>query len=200
MDNKLNIGLLASGNGSNVEAILNSIKSGELSAQPCFVMSNNSKAPVKERAMDNAVPFYHISSKTHTEEDGPAFALIDLIEKYNVDLLVLAGYMKKLPEEVIHHMKGRITNIHPSLLPKYGGKGMYGMKIHRAVIEAGETESGATVHQVTEEYDEGQILGRCRVEVEENDTEEVLAEKVLRCEHKIYPMILQKIATKEIKL
>lgn len=200
MGNKLHIGFLASGGGSNVEAILNNIKNGSLDAEACFIMSNNSKAGVKDKADQNAIPFYHISIKTHPEEEGVAFALLDLIDKYQVDILVLAGYMKLLPEEVIKRMKGRVTNIHPSLLPAFGGPGMYGMKVHEAVIESGEKESGATVHQVTEEYDEGQILGRCRVEVEDSDTAESLAQKVLQCEHKIYSIVLQKIASGEIKL
>jgi len=198
LDNTLNIGLLASGSGSNVEAILQSIKDKRLDANPCFVLSNNSAAPVKERAFKYAVPFYHISGRTHPEEDGVAFAIIDLIEKYQIDVLVLAGYMKMLPGEVIKHLGGKITNIHPSLLPKFGGAGMYGMRVHRAVIEAGETESGATVHAVTEEYDKGKILGRCRVDVDEDETEETLARKVLACEHKIYSIVLQKIASGEI--
>ncbi|GAB5465636.1 MAG: phosphoribosylglycinamide formyltransferase [Candidatus Kapaibacteriales bacterium] len=200
MEDKLKIGFFASGGGSNVEAILKNINMGEVPAEAKFIISNNSQAGVAEKAEKYGVPFHHISSKTHPEPEALAFEMIDLIEAYDVELIVLAGYIKKLPDEVIEHMKGKVINIHPSLLPKFGGQGMYGMNVHRAVVEAGETMTGCTVHQVSDEYDEGRILGRCRTMIEPGDSAETVAQKVLRCEHELYSIVIGQIAKGQLKI
>lgn len=197
---KLRIGFLASHNGSNMQAIVDAIKRGELDAIPAVVISNNSNAFVLERARREGIPAYHISSKQYPNEDELDQAILDTLLKHNVNIVCLAGYMKKVGPKVLNHFKNRVLNIHPALLPKFGGKGMYGRFVHEAVLQAGETQSGCTVHLVDEVYDHGKILGQKVVPVYPHDTIETLAERVLEQEHKLYPEILQKIAKGEIKL
>ena len=193
----LHLGFLASHGGSNVQAIIDSIKSNQLDAVPEVIISNNSDSTVLKRAENENIPGYHISSAT---SDNPDKEIIDTLKKYNVDTVVLAGYMKKISPDLIKAFNGRVLNIHPALLPKFGGKGMYGMNVHKAVIEAGEKFSGATIHLVTEIYDEGKILNQKKVEVETEDDAESLAARVLKAEHKLYSETLQKISTGEIKI
>ncbi len=197
---KLKLGFLASHNGSNMQAIIDAIKQGRLDAEARVVISNNSQAFALERARREGIPCYHISSKHYPNEEDLDQAIVDTLIKYEVDTVVLAGYMKKVGSRVLNHFKNRVLNIHPALLPKFGGKGMYGMNVHKAVLEAGEKFSGCTVHLVDEIYDHGRILGQAVVPVEPNDTVESLAQRVLEQEHKLYPEILQKIARGEIIL
>ncbi len=197
---KLKLGFLASHNGSNMQAIIDAIKQGRLDAEARVVISNNSQAFALERARREGIPCYHISSKHYPNEEDLDQAIVDTLKKYEVDIVVLAGYMKKVGSRVLNHFKNRVLNIHPALLPKFGGKGMYGMNVHKAVLEAGEKFSGCTVHLVDEIYDHGRILGQAVVPVEPNDTVESLAQRVLEQEHKLYPEILQKIARGEIIL
>ncbi|MGQ9818336.1 MAG: phosphoribosylglycinamide formyltransferase [Candidatus Kapaibacteriales bacterium] len=196
----LNLGFLASHSGSNVQAIIDAIKQGQLDARPCVVISNNSNAYVLERARNEVIPFYHISSKHYPDEQVLDQKILETLLRHNVDTVVLAGYMKKVGSKVLSHFRNRVLNIHPALLPKYGGKGMYGKFVHEAVIKAREKESGCTVHLVDEYYDHGRILGQIKVPVFSNDTPETLAKRVLEEEHRLYPMILQKIANGEIVL
>jgi phosphoribosylglycinamide formyltransferase-1 len=123
-----------------------------------------------------------------------------LLAHYDVDLIALAGYMKRVPSKVIERFRNRILNIHPALLPKFGGTGMYGIHVHEAVLAAGEKVSGATVHIVDEEYDHGAIVVQKTVEVSANDTPETLAAKVLKIEHEIYPQALAAFATGRVHI
>ena len=148
----LRLGFLASHNGSNMQAIIDACNNGILDATPCVVISNNSSSGALIRARNEGIPAYHISSKTHYDEET---AIIDALLENSVDILILAGYMKIVRKRTIRFMKGKILNIHPALLPNYGGKGMYGMKVHEAVIAAKEKVSGATVHLVDTRYDHG---------------------------------------------
>ena len=125
-------------------------------------------------------------------DDGPA--LVKLLEAHHIDCIALAGYLKLVPREVIARWSGRIVNIHPALLPKFGGAGMYGRRVHEAVIAAGEKESGATVHQVNDEFDRGAIIAQERVPVEPADTPATLAARVLAAEHRLYPRTLHALA------
>ena len=118
--------------------------------------------------------------------------ILEKLKSWNAQVLILAGYVKKIPGEVISTFKNNILNIHPSLLPKYGGKGFYGLKVHEAVIENKEIETGCTVHIVTEEYDKGPILGQSIVEVLPTDTPDSLAKKVLEKEHELFPLVIKK--------
>ncbi len=196
----IHLGFLASHGGSNVQAIIDAIKKGRLDAEACAVISNNSGAKVLERAKSEGVPHYHVSAKTAGSPEAADDEIISIFKKHGVDTIVLAGYMKILGEAVIKAFAGRVLNIHPALLPKYGGKGMYGKYVHEAVLAAGEKESGPTVHTVDEKYDKGRILAQKRVPVLPDDTSETLAERVLKEEHKIYADTLQKISTGEIVL
>ncbi|MFN3269317.1 MAG: phosphoribosylglycinamide formyltransferase, partial [Candidatus Kapaibacteriota bacterium] len=146
------------------------------------------------------IPAYHISSKQYPTEEELDKAILETLIKHNVNIVCLAGYMKKVGPKVLNYFKNRVLNIHPALLPKFGGKGMFGKFVHEAVLNAGEKESGCTVHLVDEIYDHGRILGQKIVPVYPDDTVETLAQRVLEQEHKLYPEVLQKIAKGEIIL
>lgn len=195
---ELNLGFLASHSGTNMQAIIDNVKSGYLKANLCAVISNNSNSGALERARKEGIPAYHISEKTHPGQVTEK--IIEIFTKHNVNTVILAGYMKKLDPRVIEYFNGRVLNIHPALLPKFGGEGMYGINVHRAVLEAGEKKSGATVHLVTAEYDKGKILMQMEVDVLPNDTPETLAERVLQIEHKLYTEVLKKISLGEITI
>ena len=180
------IGVMASGGGSNFKAIIDRIGEGDLEAQCKFLITNNGTCGAVSHAEEFGIPVHHISGKTHPEQAAYEAALLDVLDRYNVDLLILAGYMKALPVSYVRRMAGRILNIHPSLLPKSGGTRFWGIHVHEAVIAAHEKESGATVHLVSEEIDQGKILSQVRVPVLEGDTPEVLAARVLEQEHNLY--------------
>ncbi len=196
--NKLKLGFLASHGGSNMQAIIDGCKSGSINAIPVVVISNNSNSMALERARKEGIPAYHISQKKYPDPDLLDYAIIKILENHQVDLVILAGYMKKLGTKVIQRFKGRILNIHPALLPKYGGEGMYGHFVHEAVLKNKEKESGCTVHIVDELYDHGRILGQAKVPVFTDDTPETLATRVLEQEHKLYPEIIGNIASGKI--
>ena len=197
---KIKIGFLASHGGSNMQAIIDAAKTGTLHANPVVVISNNSDSTALERARKEGIPAFYLSAKTHPEPDRLDQAILDTLISHHVDIIALAGYMKKLGSKTLSHFRGRILNIHPALLPKHGGKGMYGIHVHEAVIAAHEKESGVTIHLVTEEYDRGPIIAQVRVPVEPVDTPAILAARVLVEEHKLYPATLQRIVTGEINL
>jgi phosphoribosylglycinamide formyltransferase-1 len=164
------------------------------------VISNNSDSKALQRAKKEGIARYHLSGKTHPNEDKLDQAILDVLIKHEVDHVVLAGYMKKLGSSVLNHFHNRVLNIHPSLLPKFGGHGLFGMRVHEAVLEAGEQVTGATVHIVSEEYDEGPILGQAHIVIRESDTPELLARRVRSQEHILFPKVLQQIVTGEIIL
>lgn len=197
---KLNIAFFASHGGSNMQAIIDAIKANNINAVPVLVISNNSNSGAIERAKNESIKYYHISRLNFsTDEEFEAY-LLQVLKDEKIDIIILAGYMKMVPISIINHFKGRILNIHPALLPKFGGKGMYGMNVHKAVIEAKENISGATVHVVDEIYDNGRILAQMTVPVYETDTAEDLQKRVLAIEHIIYPDTVAKIANGEIVL
>jgi phosphoribosylglycinamide formyltransferase 1 len=181
------ISVFASGGGSNLQSIIDQIEQGHLAAKIAFVLSNNSGAKALDRARRHGIPAVHLSVKNYPSPEEYADALLRLHREHQVELVLLAGYMKLLPVSFVREYSGRILNIHPSLLPKYGGQGMYGIHVHEAVLRAGEKESGASVHLVTEAYDEGPVLLQERVPVLPGDTPELLAKRVLEVEHRIYP-------------
>ncbi|WP_298771619.1 phosphoribosylglycinamide formyltransferase [uncultured Fibrobacter sp.] len=180
------IGVMASGGGSNFKAIIDRIGEGDLDAQCKFLITNNGGCGAVSHAESYGIPVYHISGKTHPDMVAYEAALLEVIDRYDIDLLVLAGYMKALPVSLIKRLPDRILNIHPSLLPKYGGKGFFGIHVHEAVIAAHDAESGPTVHLVSEEIDQGRILAQTKVPVFADDTPEVLAARVLEQEHGLY--------------
>lgn len=194
----LNLGFLASHGGSNMQAIIDGTLRGELDANLCALISNNSESQALVRAANVGMPAFHISEATHPGKVTEA--IIDTFKMQGVDIIVLAGYMKFLDPRVIESFSGRVLNIHPALLPKFGGQGMYGMNVHKAVLANGETVSGPTVHLVDSQYDRGRILAQKQVSVEPNDTADTLAARVLAAEHFIYLDTLKRISAGEIKI
>ena len=184
---KLSIAVFASGGGTNLQSLIDSSKKGLFEGEITAVISNNSGAYALERAREAGIANYHISGKKFPERDRFVDEILKTLAKHNVNLIVLAGYMKLLPLEVVKKYRNRILNIHPALLPKYGGKGMYGMNVHKAVVESGDRISGATVHFVDEIFDHGVILIQRTVPVLPDDDPETLAARVLKVEHKILP-------------
>ena len=194
----LRLAVFASGRGSNLQAIYNSIVSGSLhGVELALVVSNNSNSGALAFAKDWNVKGVHLSLlKCGNDEGLLESEMLYVLENAKIDLIALAGYMKKLPGGVLKKYKGRIVNVHPALLPEFGGAGMYGLNVHRAVIEAAKKTSGATVHIVEGEYDSGAILLQRSCEVLENDTPESLASRVTAIEHIILPQAIQIIADK----
>ncbi|MCX8011085.1 MAG: phosphoribosylglycinamide formyltransferase [Ignavibacteria bacterium] len=197
--NDFKIAVFASGRGSNLQSIIDAIKSDKLKCKISFVLSNNSDSGALEIAKSFNIPAVHLSEKKFFA-DTYLNSLISVLKKYEPDLIVLAGFMKKIPTEIIQLYKNKIVNIHPALLPKYGGQGMYGMNVHKAVFEAKEKYSGVTIHLVNENYDEGKILYQEKVDISECNSPEEIAQKVLKIEHKLYPEVLQMIIDKRIEL
>ncbi|VVB78142.1 Phosphoribosylglycinamide formyltransferase [uncultured archaeon] len=196
---ELKLGFLASGNGSNVKAILENITNGKLDAKAKVIISNNSGAGVHEVSKSFGIPFCLINKKTVEKYDLDR-VITDTLEYYDVNLVVLAGYMKQLGFEVINAYKNRILNIHPALLPKYGGAGMYGHLVHDAVIAGDDSKSGVTVHIVDELYDHGKILRQMTVPRYFEDNSNTLSERVLEVEHVLYTQVLRDIQRDFIKL
>jgi len=180
------IGVMASGGGSNFKAIIDRIGEGDLDAQCKFLITNNAGCGAVSHAHEFGIPVHHISGKTHPDVDAYNSAMLEVLDKYDVDLLILAGYMKALPMCMLERMPDRILNIHPSLLPKFGGKGFFGHHVHEAVLAAHETESGPTVHLVNEKIDCGRVLAQTKVPVMPDDTADTLAARVLVQEHALY--------------
>jgi len=183
----LNLCVFASGSGSNLLAIIDAGKSGYIISKVELVISNNSASGALETAKKNNIPAYHLSQKLFTTENEFETRVIDLLKEYKIDLILLAGYMKVLSSRVVKQYSGRILNIHPALLPKFGGKGMYGIHVHEAVIAAKEKVTGATVHYVNEVYDSGEIILQEKVKVFPDDDALSLQKRVLEIEHKLYP-------------
>lgn len=196
----LRLGVLASGRGSNFEAILNNIKNGKLDASIHVVISNKESAGVLEIARSHGIPAVHISKKQFPEQEDFDRQLLSTLKEFQVNFVVLAGYLKMLSPFIVQNFKNRILNIHPALLPSFGGKGMYGHHVHQAVLDYGCKVTGVTVHLVDEEYDTGTpILQRC-VPVHDDDTADTLAERVLKIEHEIYTEALQLFARERIEI
>lgn len=193
MNRIINIAVFASHNGSDLQAIIDECKSGNLNARVCAVISNNSSARALSRARDNQIPAFHISEVSVSVDESVDSAILKVLENERIDIIILAGYLKKLGESILKKYSGHIYNIHPSLLPKFGGRGMYGINVHKAVLAAGEEETGITIHEVNEKYDDGKIVAQTRVPVYSGDTPELLAERVLENEHVFLRRILQKI-------
>jgi formyltetrahydrofolate-dependent phosphoribosylglycinamide formyltransferase len=191
------IAVLASGGGTNLQALLDHLdrRGEQRSGQVVVVASDRPDAGALERAHDRGVPTAVIATP------GTDGAPIDeLLERHSVDLVALAGYLRLVPPDVVARYRGRILNIHPALLPAFGGAGMYGARVHRAVLASGATLSGATVHFVDDEYDRGPIVGQWPVPVLPSDTPATLAARVLRVEHALYPLAVEAVASLRVRL
>jgi len=176
----MRVAVCVSGRGSNLAALIAALPEGS-PATVALVVSNRASAGGLELARRLGIPAAVLEDSTDPAEWRA------LLERWRIDFVVLAGYLKQVPSEIVAAYEGRIINIHPSLLPDHGGTGMYGIHVHRAVLARGDRESGATVHAVTEQYDEGPILAQARVPVLPGDTPESLAARVLTVEHRLLP-------------
>jgi phosphoribosylglycinamide formyltransferase-1 len=187
--------VFASGNGTNFKSILEHKREGMLESNVELLITNNSTCGAAEIARAEGIEVVHISRKVFPDLSSLDYSnlFISALEKHEIDLIVLAGYMKMLPKEVVKKYSNRIINIHPALLPKFGGKGMYGINVHKAVLESGDKETGITVHYVNENYDEGKIIYQEKIPVKENDTSETLMARIREAEHEIYPKVICKL-------
>lgn len=201
MSDKLKIAVLASGRGSNFQALLESIETGLITnAEIVCVISNNSDAGVLTIARSRNIPTYHISRKQYSSDAEFNNTILNVLSMLDVNFIVLSGYMKLLDSSIIKKYQNRIINIHPALLPQFGGKGMYGKFVHEAVIASGAKFSGATVHIVDEIYDHGSIILQERIALAKNETSETLAAKVLEIEHRILPKAVKMFADGKVEI
>jgi phosphoribosylglycinamide formyltransferase-1 len=203
---KYRIGVFASGGGSNLQALMDRIRSGDLPADLAFVLSNNSKSGALAKARAFGTEALHVSAFTEGGEGSgaegeqrAAARMAAIVKDSGIDLLVLAGYMKLVPSAVHALLRNRILNIHPALLPAFGGAGMYGHHVHEAVVARGCQYSGITIHMVNAAYDEGQIILQRIVPVPAGSTPEAVAAEVLKCEHAHYWQVVRGFAVGEIR-
>jgi len=200
-EEKMNkLGVLVSGGGTNLQSIIDSCKSGYIpNTSVAVVISNKKDAYALIRAKENNIDNIFLDRKLYPDSDSYYEIIIKELEKRKVNLVCLAGFLLKLSPNIIRRYEDRILNIHPALLPKFGGNGMYGHYVHEAVLKAGEKISGCTVHFVNEEYDRGKIILQRKVSVLENDTPDTLAKRVLVEEHKAYPEAIKLFFENKIK-
>lgn len=182
-----NIVLFASGSGTNVENILFYFNQNPI-AKVVSVFCNNPNAKVIDRAIK-----FHVPVVVFSKEDFNNNIVLQKLYEYKPDLIVLAGFLLQFPTSIIEKYPNQIINIHPALLPKYGGKGMYGMKVHTAVLENKESETGITIHNVNEHYDQGNIIFQHSITIEDCNTPEAIAEKIHQLEQQYFPRIIEKI-------
>ncbi len=191
----LNISVMASGGGTNFQAIIDAIESGEIrNAEIRLLIASNDKAGALARAKKAGIETKVISAADIHDKDKLAEAIIAALDEADTDLVVLAGYMSILDAPIIREYDKKIINIHPSLIPKFCGRGMYGIKVHEAVLAAGETVTGATVHYVDEGVDTGEIILQEEVGVQPGDVPETLQKRVLLTEHRILTEVIQMLA------
>lgn len=188
---KTKLVIFASGSGTNAEEVINYFQNHE-HIEVALILSNNPNAYVLQRAKNHKIPHYVFNRKTFYKEK-----VIDEVLKLNgIDFIVLAGFMWLFPERLVKAFPDKIVNIHPALLPKYGGKGMYGNFVHEAVVKNKEKESGITIHWVNEEYDKGNIIFQAKCKVDPNDSAEDVATKIHKLEHEHYPKIIEQVIIK----
>ncbi len=193
LSEKANLAVFVSGRGSNLQSIINSCSHGELEplARVALVVASKANLGALKIADSSGIDRFIYT------KDIPLERLLAELDEHNVSFIALAGYLRRIESEILQRFSGKILNIHPALLPKFGGKGMYGKRVHQAVIESGAQESGATVHYVSEDYDAGTILAAEKVRIAVGETAESLAEKVLKIEHQLYPKSIA-VALREI--
>jgi len=196
METDMKIAVLVSGGGTNLQAIIDAINSGDITnTQIAAVISNNPNAYALERARNNGIDAVCVSPKNYESREVFNDELLKCIDSYGVDLIVLAGFLVKIPEKIVHKYSNRIINIHPSLIPSFCGVGFYGLKVHEAALAKGVKVTGATVHFVDEGMDTGKIILQKAVEVEADDTPKTLQQRVMeQAEWKILPQAINMIA------
>lgn len=197
---RLRIAALASGSGTTLQAVIDACENNALAADIVLVISNNSGSGAMARAERHGIATAHLSGTTHADPAALDRAIVAALDRYGPDIVLLAGYMKKLGPHTLGAYRGRIINTHPSLLPKHGGQGMYGSHVHAAVVAAGERETGISVHLVDGDYDTGDVLAQQPVPVEPNDDAATLAVRVQAAEKPFLVTVLRRIAAGEIRL
>jgi len=196
----MNLGVIASGEGTTLQSVLDAFASGRIPGRVAVVVSNNSDAGALRRARQAGVPTVHLSSKTHPDPAALDAAIQNALTAAGVDVVFLAGYMKKLGPLVLRTFAGRVLNTHPALLPRFGGPGMYGDRVFEAVLYAGEAESGVSIHLVDAEYDTGAVVHQCRVPVQPGDSLADLKARVQAREKELVVDTLERITKGEIRL
>lgn len=196
----LRCAVFASGSGSNFQALIDRKNSGELHVELALLIGNNSIAGAFDKAKKHGIPSVHLAPSHFESEQVYTDKLMSLLDSHKIDLIVLAGYMKKLPSAVVNKYRHRIVNVHPGLLPAFGGKGMYGSKVHQAVIDYGAKLTGVTIHFVDEEYDHGPIISQVPIAVFDNDDSDSLAERVLKAEHSNYWKAIEAICSGRVRV
>jgi len=188
MTEKKRIAIFASGSGSNAQKIMEHFKYSDL-AEVALVASNNPEAYVLQRADNFEIPSHLFDRRTFYGSDE----VVDLLKKLKIDLVVLAGFLWLVPQNLLRAFPGSIVNIHPALLPKFGGKGMYGDRVHRAVLEANEKEHGISIHLVNEHFDEGEVIHQAKFKIEPGDTLETLRFKGQQLEYRHFPKVIERL-------
>ena len=194
------IAIFASGRGSNFIKIFENIQRGSLDAQVVCLISNKPGTGAVEYAETKNINSYIVNPKDFPSSDEFGQELLGILKKHEAEWIVLAGYLKKIPDNVIHYYSNKIVNIHPALLPAFGGKGMYGMHVHEAVFRSGAKISGVTVHLVNDVYDAGPIVMQRPVDIEACKNPEEIAKKVLVTEHQLFPEALQRLFSNDFKI
>lgn len=192
----MRLAVLASHEGTTLQAILDAIAAGRIPVDMAVVVSNNRDSGALRRARTADVPAVHLSSVTHPDPEALDLAICQTLESARVDLVLLAGYLKKLGAQVLGRYRGRIVNTHPALLPKFGGQGMYGSRVHEAVLASGDPETGVSLHVVEAEYDTGPVIAQCRVPVFAGDSVQSLASRVQEREREFVVETLAALAMK----
>jgi len=190
--------VFASGSGSNFQKIKESIDNNQINGKIVLLISNNPNCGAVKFSELNNIDFKIINDYRYNEKKNNQYELV--LEKYRPNLILLAGFMKKIPHNIIRIYKNKIMNIHPSLLPKYGGKGYYGMNVHKSVVQNRERITGATVHFVDDNYDKGPIIIQEKVGVDSSDSPDIVSEKVLKIEHKIYSKAIKAFCLNKITI
>jgi len=185
---KKRIVIFASGSGTNAQNVIQYFQQGEI-AEVVLVLTNKKDAKVIERAKNLNVESLFFNKSELLDEKG----VLQVLKDINPDLIVLAGFLLKFPESILNNFHNRVINLHPALLPKYGGKGMYGHHVHQAVIESGEKETGITIHYVNENYDEGKIIFQKSTPLSDRDTPETVAEKIHQLEYNYFPKVIESV-------
>jgi phosphoribosylglycinamide formyltransferase-1 len=196
----LKLAAFASGRGSNFIAIHKYLKDNDLPGEFVVLISDRMSPPVADVALHEGISFVHLNAKNFPSRDEYTARLLNELESRNVDWIILAGYLKMIPSGLVQQYRNHILNIHPALLPLFGGKGMYGEHVHEAVIESGMKVSGATVHIVDEQYDTGPIVMQETVPVYYDDTPATLAARILKVEHSIYPRTVELAVRDKIRV
>lgn len=194
------IAVFASGRGSDFFAVLEQVKQGKIAAEVVCVISDHARPPVFDIARENNIPTHRVNRKQFSAAVDYAEYLLKLLRSYQTDMILLAGYLKLIPAPIVEYYRNAIINIHPALLPNFGGKGFYGEKVHQAVVESGVKITGVTIHFVDEHYDQGTVIIQEKVDVIPGDTPKTLGKRVLAVEHRLLPEVVRAYCAGNIQM